>query len=85
MCLSAIVLLLSCRLWKPHCAGEVLPKFSIDSLMFLFFCKEETVEAEPEYLGGPIVFLAADGLPALLCLAIAPTRHGPTSLTPPPP
>jgi hypothetical protein len=29
----------SCRFWKPHRAGEVLPKFSIDSLMFHFLEK----------------------------------------------
>ncbi|XP_062188935.1 uncharacterized protein LOC133892263 [Phragmites australis] len=33
----------------------------------------------------PIAFLAAAGLPALRRLATAPTRHGPASLTPPPP
>ena len=26
----------SCRFWKPPCAGEVLPKFSIESNLFVF-------------------------------------------------
>ena len=42
----------SYRFWKPHRAGEVLPKFCIDSFMFLF-CREELVGAELEYLGDP--------------------------------
>jgi hypothetical protein len=32
-----------------------------------------------------LVFLAAAGLPAPRHVATAPTRHSPTSLTPPPP
>jgi hypothetical protein len=39
MWLSAIVSLVCCRFWKPHCAGEVLPKFSIDTIMLLFLQK----------------------------------------------
>jgi hypothetical protein len=38
------------RYSKPPRAGEVLPKFLIDIIIFLsFFCREEPVEAEPEY------------------------------------
>jgi hypothetical protein len=55
-----------CRFWKPPRAGEVLPNFFVDRLVYFF--------AE--------VFLAAAGLPRV---ATAPTRHSPTSLTPPPP
>ena len=55
-----------CRFWKPPRAGEVLPNFFVDILVYFF--------AE--------VFLAAAGLPRV---ATAPTRHSPTSLTPPPP
>jgi hypothetical protein len=40
MWLSAIVPLVCCRFWKPYRAGEVLPKFSIDTIMFLFFAGE---------------------------------------------
>jgi hypothetical protein len=58
-----------CRFWKPPCAGEVLPKFFIDRLVYLF--------AE--------VFLAVAGLPAPRRVATASTRHSPASLTPPPP
>jgi hypothetical protein len=58
-----------CRFWKPPRAGEVLPKFFNDRLVYLF--------AE--------VFLAVAGLPAPRRVATAPTRHSPASLTPPPP
>jgi hypothetical protein len=37
MLLSAIVSLFFCRFWKPPRAGEVLPKFSIDNIIFLSF------------------------------------------------
>ena len=43
------------------------------AVLCFFFCEEEPIEAEPEYLGDPDR------------LATAPTRHGPASLTPPPP
>ena len=58
-----------CRFWKPPRAGEVLPKFFIDRLVYFF--------AE--------VFLAVAGLPAPRRVATAPTRHSPASLTPPSP
>jgi hypothetical protein len=32
--------LFSCRFWKPHRAGEVLPKFSIDTIIFFLFAGE---------------------------------------------
>jgi hypothetical protein len=44
--------------------------FCVDSLVFLFFAE---------------VFLVVVGLPALCLVVTAPTRHNPTSLTPPPP
>jgi hypothetical protein len=37
--------------WKPHRAREVLLKFCVDITMF--FCREDIVEAELEYLGDP--------------------------------
>jgi hypothetical protein len=30
----------SCRFWKPHRVGEVLPKFYIYSIMFLCFAEK---------------------------------------------
>jgi hypothetical protein len=39
------------RYSKPPRAEEVLPKFLINSIIFLsFFCREQLVEAEPEYV-----------------------------------
>jgi hypothetical protein len=38
-----------CRFSKPPHAGEVLLKFLIGSIIFLSFCREEPVGAEPEY------------------------------------
>jgi hypothetical protein len=39
--LSAIMPLVSYRFWKPHCTGEVLLKFSIDTILFLFLQEKE--------------------------------------------
>jgi hypothetical protein len=58
-----------CRFWKPPGAGEVLPNFFVDRLVYFF--------AE--------VFLAATGLHAPRRVVTAPTRHSPASLTPPSP
>jgi hypothetical protein len=93
MWLSAIVPLVFCRFWKPHCAEEVLPKFSIDSIMFFFKRRASRSRAGvpqrrstlPEKKATLIVFLAVVGLPAPHRLATAPTCHGPASLTPLPP
>jgi hypothetical protein len=58
-----------CRLWKPPCAGEVLPKFFVDKLVYVF--------AE--------IFLTVAGLLAPRRVATAPTRHSSASYTPPSP
>jgi hypothetical protein len=73
-----------CRFWKPHYAGEVLPNFLIEPVCF-FFAEKSSLEPSRSTSATPIVFFAAAGLPTPRCLAIAPTRHGPASLTPPPP
>jgi hypothetical protein len=66
---SHCVVIFICRFWKPPRAGEVLPNFFIDRLVYFF--------AE--------VFLAVAGLPAPRRVATAPTRHSTASLTPSPP
>jgi hypothetical protein len=63
--------------------GEVLPKFLIDSIIFLSFFAEKSPLKRSR--STPIVFLSVAGLPAPRCLATAPTRHGSTILTPPSP
>jgi hypothetical protein len=72
-----------CRYSKPPRAGEVLPKFLIDSIIFISFFAEKSPLKRSR--STPIVFLDVAGLPAPRRLATAPTRHGSASLTPPAP
>jgi hypothetical protein len=72
-----------CRYSKPPHEGEVLPKFLIDSIIFLsFFADKSPLKRSRSTL---IVFLGVAGLPAPHRLTTAPTRHGSASLTPPAP
>ena len=64
--------------------GRCCRNFVLTVLCF-FFCREEPVGAELEYLGDPDRLPAAVSLPAPRRLATESTRHGPASLTPPPP
>ena len=64
--------------------GEVLSKFSIKPVCS-FFAEKSPLEPSRSTSATPIVFLATAGLPALRCLATAPTLHSPASLTLPPP
>jgi hypothetical protein len=72
-----------CRYSKPHRAGEVLPKFLIDNIIFLSLFAEKSPSKRSR--STPIVFLGVAGLPAPRRLATALTRHGSASLTPPAP
>jgi hypothetical protein len=69
-----------CRYSKPPRAGEVLPKFLIDSIIFLSFFVEKSPSERSR--STPIVFLSVAGLPAPRRLTTAPTRHGSSILTP---
>ena len=55
----------SCRFWKPPCAGEVLPNFSLIMICF-FFCRAGPIGEDPEHLGDPtpIIFVGGAVLPA---------------------
>jgi hypothetical protein len=55
---------------------------SFENLPVNFFCINRLVFLFTEKI---LVFLAAAGLSAPRPVATAPTRHSPTSLTPPPP
>jgi hypothetical protein len=72
-----------CRYSKTPRAGEVLPKFLINSIIFSFFFAEKSPLKWSRSTS--IVFLDVAGLPALRRLATAPTRHGFAILTPPAP
>jgi hypothetical protein len=50
MCCRPLSQHLSCRFWKPPCAGEVLPKFCTYSAVFLF-CRAGPVGGNPEHVG----------------------------------
>ena len=71
-----------CRFWEPLRAGEVLPKFSMESNHLPFLCRTRTVG---RHSATPIVFVGVAVLPAPRRLATAATRHRPTSLTSPTP
>jgi hypothetical protein len=47
MCRRPLIRHLSCRFWKPPCAGEVLPKFCTYSIVF-FVLQSRTCRREPE-------------------------------------
>ena len=56
MWLSAIVPLVCCRLWLPHHGGEVLPKFIIDTIMFVCcrrgYCKDHSLPSSTRHFAG---------------------------------
>ena len=64
--------------------GSCCQNFVLIVLCF-FFAEKSPSEQSRSTSVTPIAFLAAAGLPAPRRLATAPTRHGPASLTPPPP
>jgi hypothetical protein len=53
--------------------------------MFFFFAEQSPLEPSRSTSATSVVFLVAAGLPAPRRLITAPIRHGPASLTPPPP
>ena len=65
--------------------GRCCQNFVLTVLCFFFFVEKSPSERSQSTSVTPIAFLAAAGLPAPRRLATAPTRHGPASLTPPPP
>ena len=71
-----------CRFWEPLRAGEVLPKFSMESNHLPFLCRTRTVGRHSATL---IVFVGVAVLLAPRRLTTAVTRHRPTSLTSPTP
>ena len=56
MWLSAIVPLVCCRFWLPHRAGELLPKFTIDTIMFHCYkrdyCKDHFSPSSTHHFAG---------------------------------
>jgi len=44
--------LVSCRFWKPHRAGEVLPKFTIDNISFFFFAGQAVAPSSTRHFAG---------------------------------
>ena len=56
MWLSAIVPLVCCRFWLSHHAGEALPKFTIDTIMFVCcrrgYCKDHSPPSSTHHFAG---------------------------------